>query len=85
MKRVEDVETFLRFAIPFVRAGNPSCNLSKAGWSWDCSSQTDSTGRVLFTADAYSRDGRRFIILSDEKLSAFLELESAIRASGEFT
>jgi hypothetical protein len=49
--------------------------LSKAGFSWGCSSEIDSTGRVLFTADAYSRDGRRFTILSDEKLSAFLELE----------
>jgi hypothetical protein len=48
-------------------------NLSKAGWSWGCSSQIDSTGRVLFTVDAYCSDGRRFIILSDEKLSAFLE------------
>ncbi len=50
-------------------------NLSKADFSWGCSSQIDSTGRVLFTADAYSRDGRRFTVLSDEKLSAFLELE----------
>jgi hypothetical protein len=55
--------------------------LSKAGWSWGCSSQIDSTGRVLFTADAYRSDGRRFIILSDEKLSAFLELERVTRAS----
>ena len=57
-------------------------NLSKAGFSWGCSSQIDSTGRVLFTADGYARDG---VILSDDKLSAFLELEAAIRASGEFT
>jgi hypothetical protein len=27
-------------------------NLSKAGWSWGCSSEIDSTGRVLYTADA---------------------------------
>jgi hypothetical protein len=53
--------------------------LSKAGFSWGWSSEIDSTGRVLFTADAYSRDGRRFTVLSDERLSAFLELESAIR------
>jgi hypothetical protein len=26
-------------------------NLSKAGWSWGCSSEIDSHGRVLFTAD----------------------------------
>ncbi len=45
-------------------------NLSKAGWSWGCSSEIDSTRRVLFTADAYFSDGRRFIVLSDDKLSA---------------
>jgi hypothetical protein len=53
--------------------------LSEAGWSWGCSSQIDSTGRELFAADAYCSDGRRFIILSDEKLTAFLELERATR------
>ncbi len=56
-------------------------NLSKARWSWGCSWQIDSSGRVLFTADAYSRDGRRFTVLSDDKLSAFLELESVIQKS----
>jgi len=54
-------------------------DLSKAGFSWGCSSETDSTGRVIFTADAYSRDGRRFTVLSDEKLTAFVELQAAIR------
>jgi hypothetical protein len=58
-------------------------NLSKAGFSWGCSPQIDSTGRVLFTADAYARDGRRFTVLSDERLSAFLELQSATRACGD--
>jgi hypothetical protein len=59
-------------------------NLSEAGFSWGCSSEIDSTGRVIFTADAYARDGRRFTVLSDEKLTAFLELEAATRelASG---
>ena len=47
----------------------------QAGWSRGCSFETDSTGRVLFTADAYARDGRRFTVLAGEKLSAFLELE----------
>jgi hypothetical protein len=49
--------------------------LSKAGFSWGCSSETDSAGRVIFNAEAYSRDGRRFIVLADERLTAFLELE----------
>jgi hypothetical protein len=30
--------------------------LSKAGWSWGCSSQIDLTGRVLFTADVHRHD-----------------------------
>jgi hypothetical protein len=50
-------------------------NLIKAGFSWGCSSEIDSTGRVIFSADAYARDGRHFIVLADERLSAFLELE----------
>jgi len=54
-------------------------NLSQAGVSWGCSSETDSSGRVLYMADAYSRDGRRFIVLSEDRLSAFMELERGTR------
>jgi len=55
-------------------------NLSQAGFSWGCSSEIDSTGRVLYTADAYSKGGRlRFIVLSDDRLSAFMELERGTR------
>jgi hypothetical protein len=53
-------------------------NLSKAGFSWGCSSEVDSSGRVLFTADAYAPDGRRFTVLADERLTASLELHAAI-------
>jgi hypothetical protein len=53
-------------------------NLSKAGWTWGCSSQIDSTGRVLFTADAHRDNGKRFIVRADEKLTAFLELENQV-------
>jgi hypothetical protein len=31
----------------------------------------------------YRDDGKRFVVRSEEKLTAFLELESAIRACGE--
>jgi hypothetical protein len=55
-------------------------NLSKAGWSWGCVSATDSYGRAIFTADAHRGDGKRFVVRADEKLTAFIELESAIRA-----
>jgi hypothetical protein len=52
--------------------------LGKAGWSWGCSSQIDSSGRVLFTADAHRDNGKRFIVSADEKLTAFLALENQL-------
>ena len=51
-------------------------NLSKAGWSWGCVSAVDVHGRTIWIADA--DDGKRFIVLADEKHTAFLELEAAI-------
>jgi hypothetical protein len=38
----------------------------------------DSEGRTIFVADAHRDDGKRFIVRADEKLTAFIELESAI-------
>ena len=56
-------------------------NLSAFGWTWGCSSQIDSTGRVLFTADAHRDNGKRFIVSVDEKLTSFLELERVTHAN----
>jgi hypothetical protein len=42
------------------------------------------TGRVLYTADAYRDDGKRFTVIADEKLTAFLELERVTRESLRF-
>ena len=36
-------------------------------------------GRTIWIADAHRDDGKRFGVRADEKLTAFLELESAIR------
>jgi hypothetical protein len=58
-------------------------NLTKAGWSWGCVSALDCEGRTIWIADAHCGDGNRFIVRADEKLTAFLELESAIRACDE--
>jgi hypothetical protein len=44
-------------------------------------SEVDSNGRTIWFADAHRNDGRRFVVRADEKLTAFLELESAIRRS----
>ena len=54
-------------------------NLRKAGWSWGWVSAIDSNGRTIRIADAHRGDGQRFVVRADEKLTAFLELEWAIR------
>jgi hypothetical protein len=54
-------------------------NLSKAGWSWGWVSAVDSSGKTIWIADAHRDDGKRFVVRADEKLTAFLELESATR------
>jgi hypothetical protein len=53
-------------------------NLSKAGWSWGCVSAVDSSGRTIWIADAH-RGRKRFVVRADEMLTAFMELESAIK------
>jgi hypothetical protein len=55
-------------------------NLSKAGWSWGCVSAIDSNGRTIWIADAHRNNGKRFVVHAEEKLTAFVELEAAIRA-----
>jgi len=42
----------------------------------------DFCGRTIFVADAHRDDGKRFVVRADEKLTAFVELESAIRTCG---
>jgi hypothetical protein len=56
-------------------------NLSKARRTWRCVSAVDSRGRTIWIADAHRDNGKRFVARADEKLTAFLELESAIRQS----
>jgi hypothetical protein len=54
-------------------------NLSKAGWRWGCVSAIDCRGRRIGIVDAHRDDGKRFVVHADEKLTAFLELERAVR------
>ena len=56
-------------------------NLSKAGRSLGYVSAVDCEGRTIWIADAHRDDRKRFVVRADEKLTAFLELESAIRRS----
>jgi hypothetical protein len=46
-----------------------------------CVSAMDANGRTIRIADAHRGDGKRFIVHADEKLTAFMELETAIRAA----
>jgi hypothetical protein len=55
-----------------------AANLSSAGWSWGYISAVACDGRKTFVADAHRRDGRRFIVRSDDLLTAFIELERAL-------
>jgi hypothetical protein len=57
--------------------------LSKAGWSLGWVSDNDSEGRTIWIVDAHRGDEKRYVTDADEKLTAFLELESVIRACGE--
>jgi hypothetical protein len=57
--------------------------LSKAGWSWGCVSAIDSSGRTIWIAEPHRADVKRFVVHADEKLTAFVELEMAMRAYGE--
>jgi hypothetical protein len=55
--------------------------LSKASWSRDRVSAIDSNGRTIWIADAHRDNGKRLVVRAEEKLTAFVELESVIRAS----
>jgi hypothetical protein len=56
-------------------------NLSKAGWSLGWVSAVDFQRRTIWIVDAHRGDGKRFVVRADEKLSAFVERESTIRAA----
>jgi hypothetical protein len=58
-------------------------NLKKRGWSLGYVSTLDSRGRTIWIVDAQRDNGKRFVARADEKLTAFVELESATSARGE--
>jgi hypothetical protein len=39
------------------------------------------TGRTIWIVDAHRDDGKRFVVHGDEKVTAFMELGSAVHAS----
>jgi len=59
-------------------------NLKKAGFSVGWVSALDSEGRTIWIVDAH-RDGKRLVVRADDKLTAFVEVESAIRGCAELS
>ena len=45
-------------------------NLSKAGWSWGCISTVNFNGQTIFVVDTHRGDGKRFVVMEDEILTA---------------
>ena len=58
-------------------------NLKKSGWSLGYVSTLDCNERTIWIADAHRGDGKRFVAHTDENLTAFLDLGSAIRTCCE--
>jgi hypothetical protein len=56
--------------------------LSASGWSWGCVATVDREGRTIWVVAA-ERNAQRFIVHTDEKLTAFLELESQVSKEAE--
>jgi hypothetical protein len=60
-------------------------NLSKAGWSLGWVSAVDCKGQTIWIVNAHRDDGKRFVVRADEKLTAFVELESSDSCALEMT
>ena len=61
---------------------SPTISAKPVG-AWAGFQPVDSRGRTIWIADAHHDDGKPFIVHADEKLTALLELESAIRVKRE--
>jgi hypothetical protein len=59
-------------------------NLKKTGWSVGWISAMDSHGRTIWITDAHRDNGKKIVLRSDQKLTAFLELERVTRESSDF-
>jgi len=48
-------------------------------WSWGCVSAVDSCGHTIWIADAHRDNGKRFVVRANDKLTAVLQLQEAVR------
>jgi hypothetical protein len=83
----------IRFAVENGIAPSPCCHQAgsslyspkKAGWTLAWVSAIDSERQRIWIVDTHRGDGKCFVVRVDERLTAFVELESAIHASGELS
>jgi hypothetical protein len=65
--------------IPHEVLGNHCRQSEQSRLELGCVSAIDSNGQTIWIADAHRDDGKRFVVRAEEKLTAFVELESVIR------
>ena len=67
-------------ALDTFEGDSADCKSAVARWK----QSHDSNGGTIWIADAHRDDGKRFVVRADEKLTAFVELESAIRLAANW-
>jgi hypothetical protein len=60
-------------------------NPSKAGWSWAVSQPWNPMGKRSRLLTRICDEGKRFVVRADEKLTAFMEIESAVEPFSAFS
>ena len=55
--------------------------LSKLGWSCGCLAVGHDEEREIFVVDAHRGGDKRYLVRSDEKLTAFMEIVNVTRVS----
>jgi hypothetical protein len=58
-----------------------AAELTRDGWSWGYVRLISSTGHTLFQVDAHRDNGKKYIVRTEELLTAFLQLQRAVRTA----
>jgi hypothetical protein len=55
--------------------------ISRAGWTWGYATAVED-GCTIYVVDTHRNESGRFIVRSDDLLTAFLELEETLKKQG---
>jgi hypothetical protein len=83
-KEIEALSASLKEQASQIQKVSAQVEMSRPAPQTSCVSAIDSNGRTIFVADAHRDDGKRFVLRADEKLIAFVEVETASRGCGLF-